>query len=134
MKKEKTVEYLLSNYRNNKAEIKMLSYGLDLQAVQYDRDAVQTSNKSDLSDIVIKREKILNELKQDVHDADQLIQSLGDVDRFIIEGIYIKKLTQVEIASRLNYNTENTVAKRKGRILQNLRSFYNKIKEYREVC
>lgn len=134
MKKEKTVEYLLKNYRNNKAEIKMLSYGLDLQAVQYDRDAVQTSNKSDLSDIVIKREKILAELKQDVYDADQLIQSLGDVDRFIIEGIYIKELTQVEIASRLNYNTENTVAKRKGRILQSLRSFYRKIQEYREVC
>lgn len=134
MKKEKTVEYLLSNYRNNKAEIKMLSYGLDLQAVQSDSINVQTSNKRDLSDVVVKREKILNELKQDVYDADQLIQSLGDVDRFIIEGIYIKKLTQVEIASRLNYNTENTVAKRKGRILQNLRCFYNKIKEYRDAC
>lgn len=134
MKKEKTVEYLLKNYRNNKAEIKMLSYGLDLQAVQYNRDAVQTSNKSDLSDIVIKREKILNELKQDVHDTECLLDSLEDKERFIIEGFYIRGLKQVDIASELNLNTEDAVWKRKNNILKNLRSFYERIRRYREVC
>lgn len=133
MKKEKTVEYLLKNYRNNKAEIKMLSYGLDLQAQQYDTVNVQTSNKRDLSDVVVKREKILNELKQDVHDAECLLSSLEDRDRFIIEGFYIKGLKQVDIASELNLNTEDAVWKRKNNILKKLRSFYERIKTYREV-
>lgn len=133
MKKEKTVEYLLRNYRNNKAEIEMLSYGLDLQAVQYDKEAVQTSNKSDLSDIVIKREKILKELKQDVHDAECLLKSLADRDRFIIESFYIKKMTQVKIASELDLTSEEAITKAKAKILKKLREFYKRILSYREV-
>lgn len=133
MKKEKTVEYLLRNYRNNKAEIEMLSYGLDLRAVQYDKEAVQTSNKSDLSDIVMKREKVLNELKQDVHDAECLLKSLEDRDRFIIESFYIKGMTQVKIASELDLRSEEAITKAKAKILKKLREFYKRILSYREV-
>lgn len=133
IKKEKTVEGLLFNYRNNKAEINMLSYGLDLKAVQYDNVNVQTSNKRDLSDITSKREEILEELKQDVHDTECLLSSLGDRDRFIMESFYIKGYTRVKIANELNLNTEDAVDKQKKNILNRLRSFYKRMNELREM-
>lgn len=133
IKKEKTVEGLLFNYRNNKAEINMLSYGLDLKAVQYDSVNVQTSNKRDLSDITSKREEILEELKQDVHDTECLLSSLSDRDRFIMESFYIKGYTRVKIANELNLNTEDAVDKQKKNILNRLRSFYKRMSELRDI-
>lgn len=134
IKKEKTVEGLLFNYRNNKAEINMLSYGLDLKSVRYDNVNVQTSNKRDLSDITSKREEILEGLKQDVYDTECLLSSLGDRDRFIIESFYIKRLTRIKIANELNLTTEDAVNKAKANILKRLREFYKRILECRGIC
>ncbi|WP_250675497.1 hypothetical protein LZ906_017365 (plasmid) [Paraclostridium ghonii] len=133
MKREKTVEGLLRSYRENKSEIKMLSYGLDLQAIQYDKERVQTSNKSDISDIVVAREKRLIELLEDVSDTEALLDSLEDKDRFIIESTFIKGKTHLQVASALRLSTEDAVTKAKARILKELRYLYNKVKKYREV-
>ena len=61
--KYKYVEGLLRNYKKNKSRIKILELGLvtdddyTLSAIDYSKDKIQTSNKSDLSDAVVKREK-----------------------------------------------------------------------------
>lgn len=132
MKKDVTVDWLLRNYRENKAEVQMLSYGLDLRAIQYDKDNVQTSNKSDVSDIVVAREKRLIELMQYVTDTEALLDSLEDRDRFIIESTFIKGKTHIKVASALNLSSEDAVSKAKSRILKELRMFYGKVKRFRE--
>lgn len=133
IKKEKTVEQLLRNYRENKSELQMLSYGLDLQAIRYDKDRVQTSNKYDLSDLTVARENRLMELIQDVDDTENLLNALKDRDRFIIESFYIKGIKRVVIASKIGLNTEDAVTKAKDIALGNMEKFYDKIKEYRRV-
>ena len=133
IKKEKTVEQLLRNYRENKSELQMLSYGLDLQAIRYDKDRVQTSNKYDLSDLAVARENRLMELMQDVDDTENLLNALKDRDRFIIESFYIKGIKRVVIASKIGLNTEDAVTKAKDVALGNMEKFYDKIKEYRRV-
>ena len=70
--KYKYVEGLLRNYKKNKSRIKILELGLvtdddyTLSAIDYSKDKIQTSTKSDLSDAVVKREKELEKLKYEV--------------------------------------------------------------------
>ena len=70
--KYKYVEGLLRNYKKNKSRIKILELGLvtdddyTLEGIDYSKDKVQTSNKSDLSDAVARREKELEKLKYEV--------------------------------------------------------------------
>ena len=40
----KKVEHLLRSYKENKAEVEMLTYRLDLNAIDYSKDKIQTSN------------------------------------------------------------------------------------------
>ena len=55
----KKVEHLLRSYKESKAEVEMLTYRLDLNAVDYSKDKIQTSNISTLDEVVIAREKKL---------------------------------------------------------------------------
>ena len=70
--KYKYVEGLLRNYKKNKSRIKILELGLvtdddyTLGAIDYSKDKIQTSTKSDLSDAIVKREKELEKLKYEV--------------------------------------------------------------------
>lgn len=97
----KKVEALLRNYKRNKSRIRILELNLEdedetfIGAIDYSKDNVQTSNKRDLSDVVVAREKELKKLKKDVATTEALIDSLNSrkdsqykkvVELYYIEG------------------------------------------------
>ena len=97
----KKVEALLRNYKRNKSRIRILELNLEdedetfIGAIDYSRDNVQTSNKRDLSDVVVAREKELKKLRKDVATTEALIDSLNSrkdsqykkvVELYYIEG------------------------------------------------
>ena len=91
--KYKYIEDLLRNYKKNKSRIKVLELGLitdddfTVGATDYSKDKIQVSNMSDLSDIVIRREKELEQLKYEVNLTEILLESLNARDRYIVEPI-----------------------------------------------
>ena len=123
--KYKYVEGLLRNYKKNKSRIKILELGLvtdddyTLGAID-SKDKIQTSNKSDLSDAVVKREKELEKLKYEVSLTDALLESLNNKDRYIIEAFYIENIRMNKIAVKLNYYETKTVWSNKDRIMNSL--------------
>lgn len=95
------VEALLRNYKRNKSRIRILELNLEdedetfIRAIDYSKDNVQTSNKRDLSDVVVAREKELKKLRKDVATTEALIDSLNSrkdsqykkvVELYYIEG------------------------------------------------
>ena len=115
----KKVEHLLRNYKENKSEVEMLTYRLDLNAIDYSKDKIQTSNISTLDEVVIAREKKLIQLKQDIHTTEALIKSLGERDYKIINDFYILERSQTKIGADLEI-TEDAVWKAKYVILKKL--------------
>ena len=93
--KYKYIENLFRNYKKNKSRIKILQLGyitdddFTISAVDYSKDKIQTSNMSDLSDTVVKREKELEKLIYEVNVTEALLESLNTKDRYIIEAFYI---------------------------------------------
>lgn len=124
--KYKYVEGLLRNYKKNKSRIKILELGLvtdddyTLSAIDYSKDKIQTSNKNDLSDAIVKREKELDKLKYEVSLTDALLESLNNKDRYIIEAFYIENIRMTKIAVKLNYYETKTVWSNKDRIMNSL--------------
>ena len=120
------VEKLLKNYKKSKSRIKILELGLvtdddfTIGAIDYSKDKIQTSNNSDLSDLVIEREKELKKLKYEVAITDALLESLNNRDKYIIEAIYIEKIKIYKIAYKLNYEDVKSVWNNKQRIMSNL--------------
>lgn len=97
----KKVEALLRNYKRNKSRIRILELNLEdedetfIGAIDYSKDNIQTSNKRDLSDVVVAREKELKKLRKDVATTEALIDSLNSrkdsqykkvVELYYIEG------------------------------------------------
>ena len=122
----KKVEHLLRNYKENKAEVEMLTYRLDLNAIDYSKDKIQTSNISSLDEVVIAREKKLTQLKQDIHTTEALIKSLGERDYKIINDFYILERSQTKIGADLEI-TEDAVWKAKYVILKKLANLLSKV-------
>ena len=122
----KKVEHLLRSYKENKAEIEMLTYRLDLNAIDYSKDKIQTSNISSLDEVVIAREKKLIQLKQDIHTTEALIRALGERDRKIINDFYILERSQTKIGADLEI-TEDAVWKAKYVILKKLANLLSKV-------
>ena len=122
----KRVESLLRNYKENKSEVEMLTYRLDLNAIDYSKDKIQTSNISSLDEVVIAREKKLTELKQDIHTTEALIRSLGERDYKIINDFYILERSQTKIGADLEI-TEDAVWKAKYVILKKLANLLSKV-------
>ena len=118
----KKVEHLLRSYKENKSEVEMLTYRLDLSAVDYSKDKIQTSNISSLDEVVIAREKKLVQLNQDIHTTEALIKSLGERDFKIINDFYILERSQTKIGADLEI-TEDAVWKAKYVILNKLAIF-----------
>lgn len=124
--KYKYVEGLLRNYKKNKSRIKILELGLvtdddyTLEGIDYSKDKVQTSNKSDLSDAVARREKELDKLKYEVDLTEALLESLNNKDRYIIEAFYIENIRINKIAVKLNYYENKSVWNNKNRIINSL--------------
>ena len=124
--KYKYIENLFRNYKKNKSRIKILNLGMvtdddfTISAVDYSKDKIQTSNMSDLSDIVIKREKELEKLIYEVNVTEALLESLNTKDRYIIEAFYIENIRMNKIAVKLNYYEIKTVWNNKDRIMNYL--------------
>lgn len=122
----KKVEHLLRSYKENKSEVEMLTYRLDLNAVDYSKDKIQTSNISSLDEIVIAREKKLIQLKKDIHTTEALIKSLGERDYKIINDFYILERSQTKIGADLGI-TEDAVWKAKYVILKKMANLLSKV-------
>ena len=122
----KKVEHLLRSYKENKAEVEMLTYRLDLNAIDYSKDKIQTSNISTLDEVVIAREKKLIQLKKDIHTTEDLIRSLGERDYKIINDFYILERSQTKIGADLEI-TEDAVWKAKYVILKKLANLLSKV-------
>ena len=122
----KKVEHLLRNYKENKSEVEMLTYRLDLNAVDYSKDKIQTSNISSLDEVVIAREKKLVQLNQDIHTTEALIKSLGERDFKIINDFYILERSQTKIGADLEI-TEDAVWKAKYVILKKMANLLSKV-------
>jgi hypothetical protein len=124
--KYKYIENLFRNYKKNKSRIKILNLGmvtdddLTISGVDYSKDKIQTSNMSDLSDTVIKREKELEKLIYEVSVTEALLESLNTKDRYIIEAFYIENIRMNKIAVKLNYYEIKTVWNNKDRIMNYL--------------
>ena len=124
--KYKYIENLFRNYKKNKSRIKILQLGyiteddFTISAVDYSKDKIQTSNMSDLSDTVIKREKELEKLMYEVNVTEALLESLNTKDRYIIEAFYIENIRMNKIAVKLNYYETKTVWNNKDRIMNYL--------------
>ena len=124
--KYKYIENLFRNYKKNKSRIKILNLGMvtdddfTISAVDYSKDKIQTSNMSDLSDTVIKREKELEKLIYEVSVTEALLESLNAKDRYIIEAFYIENIRMNKIAVKLNYYEIKTVWNNKDRIMNYL--------------
>ena len=124
--KYKYIENLLRNYKKNKSRIKILELGMvtdddfTISGVDYSKDKIQTSNMSDLSDTVIKREKELEKLIYEVSVTEALLESLNTKDRYIIEAFYIENIRMNKIAVKLNYYEIKTVWNNKDRIMNYL--------------
>ena len=124
--KYKYIENLLRNYKKNKSRIKILQLGyvtdddFTISGVDYSKDKIQTSNMSDLSDTVIKREKELEKLIYEVSVTEALLESLNTKDRYIIEAFYIENIRMNKIAVKLNYYEIKTVWNNKDRIMNYL--------------
>ena len=109
--KYKYIENLFRNYKKNKSRIKILQLGyitdddFTISGVDYSKDKIQTSNMSDLSDTVIKREKELEKLIyegsltsntsiiKDFNRYDELMECFDDcifneVPKDLIEDLY----------------------------------------------
>ena len=91
-----------------------------ISGVDYSKDKIQTSNLSDLSDTVIKREKELEKLIYEVSVTEALLESLNTKDRYIIEAFYIENIRMNKIAVKLNYYEIKTVWNNKDRIMNYL--------------
>ena len=122
----KKVEHLLRSYKENKSEVEMLTYRLDLNAIDYSKDKIQTSNISSLDEVVIAREKKLIQLKKDIHTTEALIRSLGERDYKIINDFYILERSQTKIGADLEI-TEDAVWKAKYVILKKLANLLSKV-------
>ena len=91
-----------------------------ISGVDYSKDKIQTSNMSDLSDTVIKREKELEKFIYEVSVTEALLESLNTKDRYIIEAFYIENIRMNKIAVKLNYYEIKTVWNNKDRIMNYL--------------
>ena len=124
--KYKYIENLFRNYKKNKSRIKILQLGyitdddFTISGVDYSKDKIQTSNMSDLSDTVIKREKELEKLIYEVSVTEALLESLNTKDRYIIEAFYIENIRMNKIAVKLNYYEIKAVWNNKDRIMNYL--------------
>ena len=124
--KYKYIENLLRNYKKNNSIIKILELGIvtdddfTISAIDYSKEKIQTSNNSDLSDLIIKREKELDKLKYEVSLTDALLESLNTKDRYIVEAFYIENIRMNKIALKLNYYETKTIWINKDRIINSL--------------
>ena len=120
------IENLFRNYKRNKSRLQILDKNLIsdddflLGAIDYSKEKIQTSNLSNLDNIVEKREKEKDQLIKDIALTEILLDSLTERDYIIINSFYIERKTLVRIAQLLNRDDTKTVWRNKERILNAL--------------
>jgi DNA-directed RNA polymerase specialized sigma subunit len=120
------IENLLRNYKRNKSRLQILDKNLIsdddflLGAIDYSKEKIQTSNLSNLDNIIEKREKEKDQLIKDITLTEILLDSLTERDYIIINSFYIERKTLVRIAQLLNRDDTKTVWRNKERILNEL--------------
>ena len=106
-KDKKYIEYLLKNYKRNKSRLRILELGWIneqdniLNAIDYSRDVVQTSNLSSLDNTIIAREEEIRKLNYEINVTEALLDSLGSRKdnqyRQLVENYYIENKTYTEV-------------------------------------
>ena len=81
---------------------------------------IQTSNLSNLDNIIIKREEEKRQLEEDIQITEILLDSLTEKDKLIINAYYIENKTQIQVANMMNVYELSTVWRNRERILNNL--------------
>ena len=120
------IENLFRNYKRNKSRLQILDKNLIsdddflLGAIDYSKEKIQTSNLSNLDNIIEKREKEKEQLIKDITLTEILLDSLTERDYIIINSFYIERKTLVRIAQLLNRDDTKTVWRNKERILNAL--------------
>ena len=122
--KYKYIEKLLKRYRENKAEIELIS----VMSINYSDIKVQTSNISSLDNIIIKLDKI----KKEIAIIDALIKCLSIKDKFIIESFYKEgqKLMWIGNHPNVRIDTENGVGIAKKEAIKKMATIYSKNAKY----
>ena len=126
----KKVEALLRNYKRNKSRIRILELNLEdedetfIGAIDYSKDNVQTSNKRDLSDVVVAREKELKRLKRDVAVTEALLDSLDsrkdDQYKKVVNYFYIENITAEETMVKIGIYSKYAFYELRQKILKKL--------------
>lgn len=111
-KDNKYIANLFRNYKRNKARVRILELGMVndedylIGSIDYSADNVQTSNKSDLSDKIIKREHELNKLRKDIAITEILLDSIDSRKDSqymkLIQNYYIENKTKNEVMTLVN--------------------------------
>ena len=106
-KDKKYIEYLLRNYKKNKARLRILELGIVneqdniINGIDYSAIKVDTSNLSTLDNSIIAREREMNELIYKINLVDALLDSLDSRKdsqyRKLIENYYINNMTKNEV-------------------------------------
>ena len=106
-KDKKYIEYLLKNYKRNKSRLRILELRWIneqdniLNAIDYSRDVVQTSNLSSLDNTIIAREEEIKKLNYEINVTEALLDSLGSRKdnqyRQLVENYYIENKTYTEV-------------------------------------
>ena len=114
-KDKKYIEYLLRNYKKKKSRLRILNLGLIneddniLNAIDYSKDKIQTSNLTSLDDAIIKREEEIKKLEYEINIVEALLDSLDSRKdnqyRQLVENYYIENKTHTEVMPIINiYN------------------------------
>ena len=114
-KDKKYIEYLLRNYKKKKSRLRILNLGLIneddniLNAIDYSKDKIQTSNLTSLDDAIIKREEEIKRLEYEINIVEALLDSLDSRKdnqyRQLVENYYIENKTYTEVMPIINiYN------------------------------
>lgn len=129
-KDKKYIEYLLKNYKKNKARLQILEKGLVtdddyvLGAINYTDKLkfgnIQTSNISKLDSKIEQREREKENLTKDIDLTEILLDSLTERDYQLIYNFYIERKTMVRIAQMLDRDDTKTIWRNKERILDEM--------------
>lgn len=130
----KKVESMLHNYKNTKAEIKILKRKLEVyqndyngvRGLSYDEKSSPTNKfNSDVENEVIKRAEEIQKLRSEIRlkeieieNIDDAINTLNDDEKLLVNERYFNRKTNKYVASILNV-TEQTSCDYKNKIIAN---------------
>lgn len=135
-KNYKRVEAMLYNYKNTKAEIKILNNDLEIlendydgvRGLSYNEKSGQTNKfNSDVENEVMKRlnkiQKLKNEIRLkeiEIENIDAAVESLEDEEKYLITERYFNKKKYKFIAAELNISEDVVKGYRRSNVINKL--------------